>query len=71
MQCLPEGICKIMDVAETYADPCGKKTFKCNVCGVKILTADTQTHSAICKTTSSTSMCNLKEGIASMVEIDE
>lgn len=47
-----------------------KKTFKCNVCGVKILTADTQTDSVICKTTSSTSVCNLKEGIAFMVEID-
>ena len=39
-------------------DPCEKNTFKCDVCGVKILTADAQMHSVICKTTCSTSMRN-------------
>ena len=58
MQCLPEGIWKTVDVAETYGDSCEKNSFKCDVCGVKILTADVQTHSVICKTTCSTSMHN-------------
>ena len=45
-----------------------KKTFKCDVCYTVMPTADAQAHSEICN--SSTSLYNLKEGFASMVEID-